>query len=272
MDMGSNNLPPPHVPSHTVPVCGAFLQVGGTLWTICYLLLLRESRRSKSYGMPLFALAQNFAWEIVYALYVTETTLELTVFTIWMLIDCGLVYYMLKYGKNEWAHAPFVQRHLGTIFLVFIVYCAVAQYSFAKWWIDNDMGKREGKYYRGVIGPDTTELGFWSSSLAQAFLSAASLAQLMVRQHTGGVSWGVWITRNLGSIIGLYFQYGWAWYYWREAHEYFMSSFGILLWGTGLACDLVYPFFFYHVRKTEKVLPDGTKTRGESTRLEKKAL
>jgi hypothetical protein len=142
--------------------------------------------------MPLFALAQNFAWEMVYALYVTETRLEFAVFTVWMLIDSGLVYYMLKHGKNEWAHAPFVQRYLGTIFVVLIVYCSLGQYAFAKWWIDNDMGKREGKFYRGVVGPDTTELGFWSSALAQAYLSAASLAQLLVRQHSGGVTWGIW--------------------------------------------------------------------------------
>ena len=191
--MGSYDVSP-QVPSHVFAVCGALLQAGGTLWTICYLLMLRESQRTRSYGMPLFALAQNFAWEIVYALYVTETNLEFAIFSIWMLIDCGLVYYMLKHGKNEWAHAPFVQKYLGTIFIVLIVYCSLGQYAFAKWWIDNNIGQREGKFYRGVMGPDTTELSFWSSALAQAYLSAASLAQLLIRQHTGGVSWGIWST------------------------------------------------------------------------------
>lgn len=154
--------------------------------------MLRESKRSRTYGMPLFALAMNFAWEVVYALYVVESTLEFTVFAIWLVIDCGLVYYMLKFGKQEWDHAPFVKQNLGMILLVMIVYCALGQYAFAKWWLENDIGKREGKFYRGVIGPDSTELGFWSSAMVQAYLSAASLAQLLVRQHSGGVTWGGW--------------------------------------------------------------------------------
>ncbi len=71
----------------------------------------------------------------------------------------------------------------------------------------------------------------------------------------------------MGSITGLYLNYGCAWYFWREAHEYFMSPFGVFLWGTGLVCDLVYPFFFYQIRKTEKVLPDGSRVRGGEKRL-----
>jgi len=54
------------------------------------------------------------------------------------------------------------------------------------------MGRKEGKYYFGRVGPDTTELGFWSGAVAQAYLSGASLGQLLIRQHTGGVSWGIW--------------------------------------------------------------------------------
>lgn len=54
-------------------------------------------------------------------------------------------------------------------------------------------------------------------------------------------------------------------YLWRDAHEYFMSPFGIFLWGTALVCDLVYPFVFAQVRKTEKILPDGSKVAGASS-------
>ncbi len=197
--MGSNDMPPSHVPAHVVQTCGILLQIGGTLWTTCYILMLRESKRTRTYGMPLFVLAMNFAWETVYALYVVETNLEFVVFMIWLLIDCGLVYYMLQYGKQEWRHAPFVERHLGVILIGMIAYCTLGQYAFAKWWIDNEVGKREGKLYHGVMGPDTTELGFWSSALAQAYLGVASLAQLLVRQHSGGVSWGVWYILSRSS-------------------------------------------------------------------------
>jgi hypothetical protein len=190
--MGSNDIPPSHVPSHVVPTCNLLLQIGGGLWTLCYVLYVRESFRSRSYGMPLFALALNFAWEVVYALYVAETPLERFVFAVWLFTDCGMVYGMVKYAKYEWSHAPTVARRIGEIFAILAVGTTLGHWTFAKWWIENDIGKREGKFYRGVIGPDTSELGFWSAALCQLVLSAASLCQLVVRQHSGGVSWAIW--------------------------------------------------------------------------------
>jgi hypothetical protein len=52
------------------------------------------------------------------------------------------------------------------------------------------------------------------------------------------------------------------WYFWNEAHEYFMSPFAVLLWATALVCDVVYPFIFAQIRKSEKVLEDGRKIAG----------
>lgn len=77
-------------------------------------------------------------------------------------------------------------------------------------------------------------------------------------------------TRTLGSIVGLYMNYGWAWYMWREGHDYFMSPFSIFLWGTGLVCDLIYPFSFVKIKKAEIVLPDGRKAPAGSDLKEKK--
>ncbi|RDW85832.1 hypothetical protein BP5796_04157 [Coleophoma crateriformis] len=263
--MGSSDIPPPHVSSHVVPVCNALLQLGGGLWTICYILLTRESIKSQSYGMPMFALAFNFAWELVYALTVAEATLEKICFGIWLAIDCGLVYGLLKYGHNEWNHAPAVKNHLGSIFIVLLGGCVVGHWAFAKWWLDNGLGARQGKFYVGKdMGPDTTELGFWSAAVAQLILSAASLSQLLIRGHTGGVTWSVWASRFLGTIVGLDMNYVWAWYFWREAHTYVMSPFAIFLLGTGLACDLAYPFVYLQVQKTTKVLDGGRKIRFET--------
>jgi hypothetical protein len=142
--------------------------------------------------MPLFALAFNFAWEIIYGLFVADEWLECIVFCVWMLLDVGVVYGLLLYGKEEWNHAPLVKKHLGKVFVVMVSWCCVGHWAFAKWWIDNDVEKREGKIYRGVVGPDTTELAFWTALVSQTYLSAASLGQLLIRRHTGGVSWSIW--------------------------------------------------------------------------------
>ncbi len=66
-------------------------------------------------------------------------------------------------------------------------------------------------------------------------------------------------TRAVGSFLGLTLNYFWGWYFWPEAHGYFINPFAIFLWATGLLCDLLYPFVLWQVRKTEIVLEDGTK-------------
>lgn len=72
------------------------------------------------------------------------------------------------------------------------------------------------------------------------------------------------LTRFFGTLIGLNINYAWAWYAWREAHEYFMSPLAVFLWGTTTICDLIYPVVFTYIRRSERVLADGRKIAGGS--------
>ena len=60
--MGSSDVPPDHVPSFVMPLSNNLLRSGGALWTLCYVLSIRDSFRAKSYAMPLGVVAMNFAW------------------------------------------------------------------------------------------------------------------------------------------------------------------------------------------------------------------
>lgn len=42
--------------------------ISGISWTIVYIELIRRGFLDRTYGMPLFALAFNIAWEFMYAL------------------------------------------------------------------------------------------------------------------------------------------------------------------------------------------------------------
>ena len=75
-----------------------------------------------------------------------------------------------------------------------------------------------------------------------------------------------------GSVIGFYLVYGWDWYFWREAHEYVMSPFGIFLWGTSLICDGVYAYVLWSVQQTEYVMGDGRKVAGDASRCHEKRV
>lgn len=65
------------------------------------------------------------------------------------------------------------------------------------------------------------------------------------------------ICRTIGTIFGMGVCNAILWYYWPEAHGFFLNPLGIFLCGTALLCDMVYPFALWQVRKTEVALPDG---------------
>ncbi|KAL8419192.1 hypothetical protein RB594_002413 [Gaeumannomyces avenae] len=149
--------------------------------------------------MPIAALAINFSWEpelLVNAFYVAEAPLERAVVTIWCLIDLGLFYGVVRHGPREWSRGAdgrcttWVSRNLVGVFGLMVVLSVWANWAFAHWWIENEAVRREGKFYGGKLVADTTEMGYWTVCFAQVFLSAASLAQLLVRERSGGVSWG----------------------------------------------------------------------------------
>jgi hypothetical protein len=197
-NMCSTDIPPPHIPTHVPQMYALTLQITAFLWTLCYILLYLQFIRTQTYGMPLLSLSFNLAWEIVYPLLIAESALEKSVCVIWLLLDLCLIHSTLKYGKREWSHAPWMQRNLGWCVLGMVSWCVVGHWTFASWWINEREGAfRQGKFYRGVEGIDTTELGFWIVGVAQAYLSAASLIQLRVRGHSGGVGHGIWYVRSL---------------------------------------------------------------------------
>lgn len=262
--LGSSIDRPAHVPEHVLRTADLLLQLGGALWAICYVLFVRAALRTRSYGLPMFALASNIAFDIVLGLLLADDAGERAGFATYALTQVGLLYAVATYGAHEWAHAPLVQRHLRAILATMVAGCLLAHWSVVRWWLASNVGAHRGKTYAGRVGgPDTQELAFWGALVCQAYLSAASLAQLLVRAHTGGVDWPTWAARTGGSLLGLYGHYGYLWWHWPEMYEYFVNPLAVVLCLVGLASDAVYPFVFAHVRTTERVLLDGRRIPGQ---------
>lgn len=257
---------PAHVHPSIREINDVLLGIGGLGYTICYVLMTRQSIRDRTYSMPLFCLAFNFAWEIVFALFVAEYLKEKVIFTIWMIIDLGLVYSVVMYGENEWRHAPIIGRNIGKIYTVMLAWWCLAIYAVCIWWLDpkNPVNPKEGKIYMGIDGIDTDELGFWTALVAQVFLSVMSLAQIMVRGNSGGSSNMIWATRFVGSLSGLNLNYGYCWWVWPEAHGYFIHPLAIVLMITWVLADLGFFIVLRSVSGTEVVTASGRKVKGST--------
>jgi len=80
----------------------ALTLISGLSWTIVYIDLINRGFKDKTYGMPLFALAFNIAWEFTFGFLVVEgINLQRVVNVIWFLFDAVIVYTYFKYGRRD---------------------------------------------------------------------------------------------------------------------------------------------------------------------------
>lgn len=134
--MGSSDVAPAHVPDWVVPLSTVALGVGVLFWDATYILMTLRSLRTKSYSMPLLGLALNVSWEIVYALYVCEALIETAGFTIWLILDIGLIYTTIKFAPYEWDRTnAWVGRHMASILGLMTAIGCVGHFAFVKWWL-----------------------------------------------------------------------------------------------------------------------------------------
>ena len=198
-DMGSLDIPPPHAPGWVIPLHTALMSIAFTLWSATYVLMTRRSLATRSYGMPLLALATNVSWEIVTLFYVCEMPVEKLGLFMWLVLDLPLVWTTIKFGPREWEDSNrWMSRNIGYVLAVLTALGCVCHYAFSSWWLA-EPGRgygyginKDGKFWRGREGFDTSEMAFWSSGVSQLVLSSSCLFMLQKRRHSGGTSYAIW--------------------------------------------------------------------------------
>ncbi|TLD18179.1 hypothetical protein PspLS_10482 [Pyricularia sp. CBS 133598] len=272
--MGLKDTPPPHVPEWLLVASTGVLGIGAVCWYLTYILITIRAIKTKSYGMPLMATVLNWSWEVIYAFYAAEHPIEFLGLAAWFALDIGMVYTTVVYAPFDWKYSSrWVGQHMFAILLGLTAVGVWGNYAFAEWFLAEEgrgFGDKTGKWFRGKEGFDTMEMAFWSALVPQAYISAASLAMLFSRGHSGGVSYAIWFVRSLGSFVGLVALPGMMWWYWPEAHGYFLNPLARFLQALFLLPDIVYPFVLYQVRKTEVELPDGRLVSAEHAVIEKR--
>lgn len=113
------------------------LLASGICWTVVYGACIKIGLTQKTYCMPVFALALNIAWEMVYAMNGTSIASgssssgidpQTIVNWVWFLCDCVIVFTFFKYGK-QWM-PNLVKDHFACVgFLIFFT-GAAAQLAF----------------------------------------------------------------------------------------------------------------------------------------------
>lgn len=85
------------------------ISISGICWSIVYVDSIRTGFKQKTYCMPLFALALNFAWEGIYAftdLFIRqEIGAQAIANSCWFILDIFILITWLKYGKEDFTGA-----------------------------------------------------------------------------------------------------------------------------------------------------------------------
>jgi hypothetical protein len=76
----------------------------GVLWTLTYLLIIRQGFLDRTYGMPLAALCANLSWEFIFAFVYPHDLPQRAVNMVWFSFDLVILGQVLLYGPREFGN------------------------------------------------------------------------------------------------------------------------------------------------------------------------
>lgn len=97
--------------------------LSGLCWTLVYVESVRIGLKQRSYAIPVFALALNIAWEVLYT-YLGFTSAkgpdaQAFVNAVWAIADLGIVYTYFRFGYRYWPRAFSRRTFVAWSLLVF---------------------------------------------------------------------------------------------------------------------------------------------------------
>lgn len=161
----------------------ALTLVSGLCWTIVYLEGIRLGFRDRTYAIPFFALALNFAWEMLYTFIgfrTSPTDPQTLINAIWFLFDIGILFTYLKFGK-QYFPSSVPQSWFLPWSMLGLVMAFLVEYSFAV-----EFGQMKGGSYAAFI-----------QNLVMSVLFIMMLAQ---RGDTKGQSLIIGVCKWIGTL------------------------------------------------------------------------
>jgi len=172
--------------------------ISGTAWTVVYISLIRTGFRDKAYGMPLFALALNLAWEAIYTVYGFKTditNIQTWVNLVWCMFDIAILYTYIKYGMEDFKKYADEKFFMPWTILVFIM-AFILQYGFLTGFPEADAPGLNSCLY--FVNP---RLGCWYSAFIQnLIMSVLFINMLALRKSTRGQNLTIGVSKWIGTL------------------------------------------------------------------------
>lgn len=168
--------------------------ISGLCWTIVYIEGIRIGFRDKSYAIPFYALALNFAWELMYTIFGFRhngVTAQNIFNAVWLTFDIGILYTYFKFGQkyfSRWLPADPSADANGAAKSAFIAWgvlglgtALAVEYAFLK-----EFGVAKGAGY--------------SAFLQNLLMSVLFIAMLTRRGSGEGQSLSIAINKWIGTL------------------------------------------------------------------------
>ena len=103
------------------------VDVGTAFWLILYVLAIISGFRAKTYEIPLVAIAANFTWELIAAVYRIAPVRLWHIGDIgWLGLDAGIVWTVLRYGRQQ-QPIPEIRRNFYVVCAGTFVFALIVQ-------------------------------------------------------------------------------------------------------------------------------------------------
>lgn len=158
--------------------------LSGFCWTWVYIECIRIGFRQKTYAMPLFALALNFAWEVLYACLGLAKAPAISPQTFvnicWAVSDVFIIVTWLRYGRKYWPEGFSRLTFFAWGALVFAICFAIQVLFFSEF--------------------ATTRGGLYSAFLQNLLMSVLFIDMFFRRKGMEGQSLVIAVNKFIGTL------------------------------------------------------------------------
>ena len=151
--------------------------LSGVCWTLVYISLIYRGFKDKTYGMPLFALGLNIAWEVLYSIdgiFIHKANMppvQNVANVVWAFFDILIVITFFRYGKK---YFPEIGKKYFLPFGTLAIFtCVALQLAF---YLHFDSGVEASQYYFNEKERKVSHLRLLSQSVWEHLLRQFSVA------------------------------------------------------------------------------------------------
>lgn len=163
----------------------------GVFWIITYILIILKSFKDKTYGMPLFALSLNLAWEFTFSFIYPpggELAFAKIIFLTWLFLDLIILYTFFKYGYKTVKCKNIISKKSLYIFTITIIILSIFFMILA------------GNDFSVLFENDIIQTCGFIANLQNLIMSILFVSMILNRGNTLGQSIAIAIFKWIGTL------------------------------------------------------------------------